>query len=351
MSLAKKLQSNKKIKDMLISNASDKVVEDYFNAGSITLNMLLSGKVNGGFAKGKVTALAAPKSHFKTIISMIGASSAQKKGSTVIWIDSEFAFDANSAKMFGMDLSEEKFILVQDNSIENIKGFIVNAFENYNIKEDGHVFMVVDSIGTMITSKTLEDALSMEDKKDMTVAQKKNELSKVILRMSGIHGATVVLVAHVYEDMKIFSSGSISGGSGIQYVASTILKITSKAKEKGDDGDVEGNVFTANTEKGRMAKENSKLKFRASYSEGINQFYGLLDDALEGGYVIKPSTGWYSRSHIVEDKKFRESQIYSSEFWKPIFKETDFKKYLETKYSYEDFMSEDAKVYDFGEEM
>lgn len=346
MSFIKKLQSNKKIKDMIIADAESKAVSEYYHAGSISLNILLSGRVNGGFPKGKITALAAPKSHFKTIIATIGAASAQKKGATVIWIDAEFAFDPTTARMFNLDTSEEKFILVQENSVEAVKGFIVNAFDAYDKKVDEPIFMVVDSIGTMITSKTLDDALSMDDKKDMSVQQKKNDLSKLILRMSGIHDATVVLIAHVYEDMKQYSTGAIGGGSGLQYVASNILKITSKAKDKGDDGDIEGNVFTANTEKGRMARENAKLKFKASYDDGINQFYGLLEDALEGGYVIKPSMGWYSRPHITEDKKFREAQIYSSEFWKPIFTDTDFRKYLETKYSYDDMMSDTKKIYD-----
>lgn len=348
MSFIKKLQANKRIKDMVIADAESKTVEEFYHAGSVTLNILLSGKVNGGFPKGKVTALAAPKSHFKTIVATIGASSAQKKGATVLWIDSEFAFSPSTAKMFGMDISEDKFVLVQDNSLENIKGFIVNAFESYNKKEDGPIFMVVDSLGTMITSKTLDDALAMDDKKDMSVASKKNDLSKLILRMSGIHDVTVVLIAHVYEDMKQYSTGAISGGSGLQYVASNILKITSKAKEKDEDGLIGGNVFIANTEKGRMARENTKLKFKASYDDGINSFYGILDDALEGGYVQKPSVGWYVRPHIEDDKKFRESQIYNADFWKPIFKDTDFKKYLETKYSYEDHFSAESKVYDLN---
>ena len=292
--------------------------------------------------------LAAPRSHYKSIIALLSAGSAQKKGNLVIWIDSEFAFDVKTALMFGVDLSPEKFLLIQDNSIENVQSFIMNTFEGYKEKEDGKVFMVLDSIGTLITSKTLEDSIEGKDVSDMTVSKKKNNLAKLLLRVSGLNNITVVLINHVYAGMSMYDTGTISGGSGSQYVASSILKITSKAKDKDKDGDVGGNIMTANTEKGRMARENSKLKFRASYEDGINTYYGILEDALEGGYIDKPSVGWYSRPNISEesDKKFRESELYNKDFWTPIFKETDLKSYLETKYSYEDSMTGLEKIYD-----
>lgn len=346
MSLIEKLKKNKKFTDIMVDNATEKTSTEFYHCGSITLNLLMSGKVNGGVPGGKVSQLAAPRAHGKTIIAMIAAANAQKKGNTVIWVDSEFAFDSKTAKMFGMDLSEDKFLLVQDNSIENIQSFILNMFEDYSQKDDGKIFIVVDSLGTMITSKTLEDSLENKDVQDMTEAKKKNKLSKMLLRVSGMNGATVVLINHLYASMSMYDTGTIAGGSQSQYVSSSIIKITSRAKEKDKEGEVEGNVFTANTEKGRLAKENSKLKFKASYQEGINLYYGLLDDAMEAGYVIKPVNGWYSRPCINDEQKFREKDIYTHEFWKPIFQGSDFKQFLETKYSYSDLLSDEDKVYD-----
>lgn len=344
MSLIEKMKKNKKFKDVLVENVVHKNIDEFYHAGSITLNLLLSGKVNGGVPKGKLTMFAAPKAHSKTIIAMIAAANAQKKGCQVIWLDSEFAYDSTTAKMFGLDSSDDKFLLVQDSSIEVFQSFIVNLTNDYDEKTDGKVMIVVDSLGNMISSKTIEDSLDGKDTRDMSEAQKKNKFSKMLLRLAGIHNIPVILIAHLYEDMKQYSTGAISGGSSSAYAASSILKITSKAKEK--DGDaILGNSFTAYTDKGRLAREHSKLKFMASYDSGINMFYGLLDDALQGGYVTKPSVGWYSRPAI-NDKKYREADIYNKDFWKPVFENTDFKQYLETKYSYIDYMNEEFKEYD-----
>ena len=79
----------------------------------------------------------------------------------------------------------------------------------------------------------------------------------------------------------------------------------------------------------------------------MDPFYGLLDDALEGGYVIKPVNGKYCRGHIPNDEKLKEDDIYTSKFWGPIFKDTDFYSYIETKYKFSkdlDFIKDEENI-------
>jgi len=332
VALIDKIKGNKILKKS-IQSAEEKEVKEFYNAGSITLNLLLSGKCNGGVPRGKLTLLGAPPAHMKTIIALISASDAQKKGCTVIWIDSEFAFDKNASAAFGLDCSDEKLILIQDNSIENIQSLLLNIFENYDEKSEGKVFIVLDSLGTLITSKTMEDSLDGKNVQDMTVSRKKNNFMKLLLGITGRNDITAVVITHTYNSMSLFSNQVLAGGTGAIYTSSTVLQITSRAKVK-DGNDIIGYSLTGISAKGRLAKENSKLKFLNNYDSGINAFYGLLDDALQGGYVEKPSNGWYIRPCIEDDKKWREAHIYVKDFWLPIFKETDFKKYLEKKYSY-----------------
>ena len=63
----------------------------------------------------------------------------------------------------------------------------------------------------------------------------------------------------------------------------------------------------------------------------------LLDVAIAGNYVNKPSAGWYCRvdkstGELVEPK-VREKETLNEEFWKPIIEDTDFKDYITKKYS------------------
>jgi hypothetical protein len=84
-------------------------------------------------------------------------------------------------------------------------------------------------------------------------------------------------------------------------------------------------------EKSRYVKEKSKIPISVSWEGGVQQFSGLLDVALAGGYVVKPSNGWYSIAG--EEKKVRQSETLTKEFWEPVFGNTDFAEFIKSQYS------------------
>ena len=83
-------------------------------------------------------------------------------------------------------------------------------------------------------------------------------------------------------------------------------------------------------DKSRYVKEQSKIPISVSWDGGVERYSGLLDVALAGGYVVKPSNGWYSRAG--EEKKVRQKETLEREFWEPIFATTDFKEFLKKSY-------------------
>jgi hypothetical protein len=90
-------------------------------------------------------------------------------------------------------------------------------------------------------------------------------------------------------------------------------------------------------EKSRYVKEKSKIPISVSWDGGVQHWSGLLDAALSGNYVSKPSVGWYCRvdktTGELVDPKVREKDTLTEDFWKPIMEDTDFKQYLTNKYS------------------
>ena len=85
-----------------------------------------------------------------------------------------------------------------------------------------------------------------------------------------------------------------------------------------------------NVEKSRYVREKSKIPVEVTYEGGISKWSGLLDVALEGGFVVKPSNGWYSRKG--EDDKYRLKDTYNKEFWLPILTKKEFREYVEDNY-------------------
>ncbi len=100
--------------------------------------------------------------------------------------------------------------------------------------------------------------------------------------------------------------------------------------------DVIGYNFIVNVEKSRFVREKSKIPVEVTFEGGISTWSGLLDVAIEGKFVVKPSNGWYSKvdpaTGEVEEKKYRVKDTYTKDFWMPILSSKAFRDYIEGRY-------------------
>ena len=139
------------------------------------------------------------------------------------------------------------------------------------------------------------------------------------------------------EDVEhyLFENGVASHNTGGMYSANQVF-IIGKSQEK-DGSELTGFNFTINIEKSRFVREKSKFPFTITFQGGINKWSGLLDIALELGFVTKPSNGWYSRVEYetgeVEDKKFRAKDTNSKDFWDPVLNSKAFKEAVYNRYA------------------
>jgi len=338
MSIYEKLAKNKNLKNYItdISEKSLSLREDFISTGIATLNILYSGRIDGGIPKHKISMIAGETQSGKSLQSIYLVKQALKKGMNVIYIDTEFAINEIMIENFDLqkDIEEHKLIIIPENDITQVKQIVANLKEELDFDEKENTLLIIDSWGGLVNAKQIDDAMTGKDVADLQTTRAKNGLANLLLTL---HPMTIYVSAHVYSSIGSFiptPGGEISGGSKIQYVSSAIVKTTSQAKDK-DGNNVIGKVVTAIAEKGRYVKPGTKLKYLIRFDGGIHPYYGILEDALEGGYVEKVSNGWYTRPCVENDKKWREKEIWenSKEFWLPIFKNTDFKDYIKMKYS------------------
>lgn len=322
-----RLNKLRKLKSVQDSIYEENKEQEFISTGVATLNILFGGGIDKGIPVGKVSMIAADSSLGKSFIALKIAKNAQAKGKSVILFDAEKAF--NKALADNLGIQENEMLVIQETSLEKVTQQFMNIVDELGEDVKDTMF-IIDSWNVLVTSKTIDDASAGNDKTDMTTAKKKNTLAKLLLNS----GATIFTINQIYQALDAYSPAQIPGGLGIYYSSSSIVQATSKAKQKESDGEISGAIVTAMTRKGRFSREHSKLKYLINYDGGFNAFYGLLDIALEGGYVTKPSAGYYTRTHINEDKKLREKDIYTEEFWRPIFNDTDFKAYVEKAYSF-----------------
>lgn len=326
MSLLEKLKKNSTIKETEILEKSKFFnKKDMIQTSVPMMNVALSGSLEGGLTPG-LTVFAGPSKHFKTAFSLLLAKSYLEKyeDSVVLFYDSEFGSPQSYFDSFGIDTSRVLHTPITD--IEQLKFDVMSQINN--VERGDHVIIIVDSVGNLASKKEVDDALEGKSVADMTRAKQMKSLFRMITPHLTIKDIPMVVVNHTYSEIGLYPKQIVSGGTGIYYSADNIFIIGRQQEKEGTE--VVGYNFIMNVEKSRFVKEKSKIPIEVSFDGGISRWSGLLDVALEGGFVTKPSNGWYSVKG--DEKKFRLKDTYNKDFWLPVITNKEFRSYIETRY-------------------
>lgn len=324
--LMDRLQKNSTIKDTAIMADSK-----FFNAKDMIqtpvpmINVALSGKLDGGLVPG-LTVFAGPSKHFKTAFALMLAKAYMDKyeDAVVLFYDSEFGSPQSYFDSFGIDTKRVLHTPITD--IEQLKHDSMQQLNN--IERGDHIIVIVDSVGNLASKKEVDDALEGKSVADMTRAKQLKSLFRMVTPHLNIKDIPMIVVNHTYKEQGMFPKDVVSGGTGIYYSADAIF-IIGRQQEK-EAQELVGYNFIINVEKSRHVREKSRIPVEVTFEGGISKWSGLLDVALEGGFVVKPSNGWYSIKG--EEKKYRLKDTYSKDFWLPILGNKEFREHIETTY-------------------
>jgi RecA/RadA recombinase len=303
------------------------------------INVALSGTIDGGITPG-LTMVAGPSKHFKSGFALLMASAYLKKypDGIVLFYDSEFGTPQSYFEKYKIPLDSVVHTPITD--VEELKFDIMKQLNT--IERNEHVMIIVDSIGNLASKKEVEDALNEKAVADMSRAKQLKSLFRMITPHLTLKDIPVVVVNHTYKEIGMFPKDVVGGGTGAYYGADNIW-IVGRQQEK-DGNEIQGYHFVINIEKSRYVREKSKIPITVSYESGINRWSGLLELALEGGYVAKPKVGWYAvvdkETGEVGSKNYRAGDIVDNkDFWMTILKETDFATWLKNRFSLDSDMS------------
>lgn len=333
MSIMDKLKKNSKIKTTSILSESK-----FFNDKDMVptdvpmMNVALSGDIDGGLSPG-LTVLAGPSKHFKTSFGLIMASAYLKKykDAVLLFYDSEFGSPQAYFEQFDIDTS--RVLHTPITNVEELKFDIIGQLEA--IERGDKIIVMIDSVGNLASKKELEDAINEKSVADMSRAKALKGLFRMCTPYLAMKDIPLIAVNHTYMEIGLFPKAIVSGGTGIYYSADNIWILGRQQDKQGTE--IKGYHFVINVEKSRYVKEKSKIPISVSWDGGVQSYSGLLDVALAGNYVAKPSNGWYCRvdrdTGELVDPKVREKDTLDPGFWEPIFNETDFKSFVKSKFS------------------
>ena len=333
MSIMDKLKKNSKIKETSILSDSKFFTEkDMVPTDVPMMNVALSGSVDGGLAPG-LTVLAGPSKHFKTSFGLIMASAYLKKykDAVLLFYDSEFGSPQAYFQQF--DIDTERVLHTPITNVEELKFDIIAQMEG--LDRNDKVVVMIDSDGTLASKKEIEDAINEKSVADMSRAKALKGLFRMTTPYLNMKNIPLIAVNHTYMEIGLFPKAIVSGGTGIYYSADNIWILGRQQDKQGTE--IKGYHFVINVEKSRYVKEKSKIPISVSWDGGVQSYSGLLDVALAGNYVAKPSNGWYCRvdrtTGELIDPKVREKDTLEEQFWVPIFESTDFKDYIKSKFA------------------
>lgn len=332
MSLMSRLKANTKIKEASVLSDSEVFKQADFTTLDVPmLNVALSGKLSGGLSAG-VTILAGQSKHFKSSFALKMASGYLKKhpDAILLFYDSEFGAPQAYFQIFGIDLDRVWHVPVKD--MEEFKLDVVKQLDS--LEKSDKVIIVIDSIGNLASKKELADVLDGNSKTDMTRAKELKGVFRMITPYLTLKNIPFIGVAHTYKEQGLFPKDIVSGGTGLYYSANTVWLIGRRQAKEGTE--LIGHEFVIRVDKSRFVKEKSEIPISVSFDNGIDKFSGLLEIALDGGFVSKPSNGWYQKVDTNTGEligaKLREKDTNTEEFWQDILENEKFIRYVENRY-------------------
>ena len=266
-------------------------VENFIDTGSYIFNALLSGSIHGGLPANKITALAGESATGKTyfLCGVVKNFLDANPDAGVIYFESESAITKQMIVDRGIDA--KRMVVVPVTTVQEFRTQAIKVLDTYLAQNEADrkpMFLCLDSLGMLSTTKEVEDTTDGKETRDMTRAQVLKAAFRVLTLKLGKAKIPMVVTNHTYESMGLFSTKEMGGGSGLKYAASSIVYL-SKKKEK-DGTEVVGNIVHCKNHKSRLTVENKMVDVRLTYDKGLDKYYGLLELAEKYNIFKKVST-------------------------------------------------------------
>ena len=294
-------------------------VTSFIDTGSYIFNALLSGSLHGGLPSNKITALAGESATGKTyfLMGIVKNFLDKNPSGRVVFFESESAITKQMIMDRGIDPNRMGIFpvtTVQEFRTQSLK--ILDSYISVHESERIPLFMCLDSLGMLSTTKEVEDTAEGKETRDMTRAQVLKAAFRVLTLKLGRAKVPMVVTNHTYDVVgSLFPTKEMGGGSGLKYAASSIIYLSRK-KEK-DGTEVIGHIIHCKNHKSRLTVENKIVDVRLTYDKGLDRYYGLLNLAekyevfkkVSTRYELPDGTKQFGKTILSEPEKYFTEEI------------------------------------------
>ena len=267
-------------------------VDSFIDTGSYILNALLSGSLHGGLASNKITALAGESATGKTyfLMGIVKNFLDKDPNASVMYFESESAITKQMVVDRGID--SKRIAIMPVTTVQEFRTQALKTLDSYLIQNEADrkpLFLCLDSLGMLSTTKEVEDTAEGKETRDMTRAQVLKAAFRVLTLKLGRAKVPMVVTNHTYDVIgSMFPQKEMGGGQGLKYAASSIIYLSRRKEKVGTE--VVGSIIHCKNHKSRLTVENKIVDVRLTYDKGLDRYYGLLELAEKYKIFKKVST-------------------------------------------------------------
>ena len=177
-------------------------VDTFIDTGSYAFNALLSGSLYGGLPANKITAVAGESATGKTffLMGMCKHFLDKHPDGGVIYFESESAITKQMVIDRGIDA--DRMVILPVTTVQEFRTQSLKVLDKY-IEQDTSIrrplFLALDSLGMLSTTKEVEDTAEGKETRDMTRAQVLKAAFRVLTLKLGKAKVPMVVTNHTYD--------------------------------------------------------------------------------------------------------------------------------------------------------
>ena len=297
---------NKKVRREVVFDPDD---DDLVPVALPTEIPALDKMLGGGFSRGRTTTIFGEPSSGKTLLSQLLIASAQRQGGKAMFFDIEHTYDPRWFEMTGVDINEEKLIIIRPANLEQSFDMITEALSD--MRPD---VIVVDSIPALTPKVMLDTEMEKQDHRGIQ-ARKVTEGMRLCTQANVSTALIFINQTRIDMNKKFGDPMSLPGGKGIRFYSSVMIRTRSGAwiYDEGDgspmqewEKDVDkpkiGFKLKLRTEKNKLAPPFQECFFDFGFDGTVDWTSSLVHEGLMKGVIISPTKGYFEVPGLLEGK-------------------------------------------------
>ena len=325
-------------------------VETYFDSGNIMLNLMLSGKWNGGMPGGKILEITGDSQTGKSylVMGMLLQHIRSDKNNYAILFESEAAFIEEVLRKTLSEEENQRFLVIPVSHHEDLGTYMTEQIEVIReIKKESpeiNFFVALDSLGMLTPKQLYQNVIKGKDTKTMNEQQLIKSFFNLIKMPLAVLNVPFVYTNHIYLNfMDRFNSKRAEhnqkiarGGSAVELCPDIRIRLLQKIlreKEglnnneiyinKSNDQltDITGvNLKIVLMKSRQLAKEITKINMHLKFKAGLDNHSGIIEFLTDSKLIKKQNAGANGSKIMIPEINFEITTkelkgISKDEFW------------------------------------